>query len=389
VHEPRPIQLADFSSDGDPLAALDHRRDSDQVRYLRCYLHDLGAQTVVIEPNYFDRDYLSEFSAFYATTSAGYPNVCRRAHYFDHVISRQSFEAAVGGDGAMLEMLQSAYLGHVVLRPIPGAPVGRTVLRSYPDDKGIAAGTPRVMECARNYEVHVAGVTLRINGLAWQQQDSAVGACATVALWSMLHSSAFDDHHAIPTTAKITSTAHGAVPLGARVFPADSGLKTEQILEVIKGHDLAPVMVRGDLERDQFSRQRFCPLVASYLRSGYPVLVSGWPENDDAEQHTICLVGFRSPKPARVADGEWISPTRMSIPCMFTMTTSGQTLGSGFKSKSRRTRSCWSLNRRGHTAVTGRRQIRPTAISRSDRRRSSWPCITSCAPTHSSSSVLP
>ena len=43
---------------------LDREVDSRQVKYLRCYLHDLGARAVMVEPSYFDRDYLSEFEAF-------------------------------------------------------------------------------------------------------------------------------------------------------------------------------------------------------------------------------------------------------------------------------------------------------------------------------------
>jgi hypothetical protein len=171
-------------------------------------------------------------------------------------------------------VVESSYLGHVILRPIPGAPIGRTVLKVYPDDTGVAAGTPRVTQPAREYEAHIAGLTLRVAGLAWQQQDSAVGSCATVALWSMLHSSAFDDHHAIPTTAQITSMAHWSAPTGRRIFP-DSGLQLAQVLEVIKGHGLAPVMITGDKDNGEFSRERFCSLVASFVRSGYPVLVTG------------------------------------------------------------------------------------------------------------------
>lgn len=42
--------------------ALDRAGSSQQLKYLRCYFADLGARTVIEEANYFDRDYLSEFS---------------------------------------------------------------------------------------------------------------------------------------------------------------------------------------------------------------------------------------------------------------------------------------------------------------------------------------
>lgn len=77
------LQLVDAGSSEDPLVRL---QDVDQAKYLRWYLSDLGATTVVVEPLYFDRDYLSEFASFYCMSSAGYPNVCQRVHYFaEHV----------------------------------------------------------------------------------------------------------------------------------------------------------------------------------------------------------------------------------------------------------------------------------------------------------------
>src|SRR5262245_34878878 len=136
-----------FGAGGDPLVALEREADSRQVKYLRCYLHDLGARSVVIEPNYFDRDYLSEFEAFYATSSAGYPNICKRVHYFNARVTRAVFAAAVGDTasaeqrGKARRIVEDSYLGHVILRPIPGAPIGRTVLKVYPDVAGLSAGT--------------------------------------------------------------------------------------------------------------------------------------------------------------------------------------------------------------------------------------------------------
>lgn len=306
MHAAEALRFRRVGAASDPLVELEKRLDSRQARYLRCYLHDLKARTVVIEPNYFDRDYLSEFAAFYATSSTGYPNICQRAHYFSANIGRALFAKAAGGDPRAQQHLTESYLGHIVIRPIPSAPIGRTVLRVYPDEVGIAEGTPRIMQPAREYEAHVAGLRLRVSGLAWQQQDSAVGSCSTVALWSILHSSAFDDHHAIPTTASITSLAHAIAPSGKRAFP-DSGLQLAQVLEVIKGHSLAPVMIAGDEEGSEFSRQRFCTLVASFVRSGYPVLVSGWLDVPDAERepHTVCIVGFRSPTSRTVPSGEY------------------------------------------------------------------------------------
>lgn len=207
-------------------------RPSGQVDYLRCYLADLAAASVIEEPHYFDRDYLAEFAAFYSTSSKGYQNVCRRLHLFslDHVQVRRIFLAALCGERAALERLNECYLGFLVLRPLTMTPFGRTVLRLYPERQ---PSYPRATKPARRYHVNLAGLRLEVAGLAWQQQDRGVGACATVALWTMFHSSALDEHHAVPTTVEITRTAHSRWPLSRRVFPSD-GLNVHQICDAIK-----------------------------------------------------------------------------------------------------------------------------------------------------------
>jgi hypothetical protein len=92
-----PLTFDAFDSTGDPLSAL---RDSAQGQYLRWYLADLAARSVIVEPAYFDRDYLSEFAAFYCTSTAGYPNVCRRVHYFAETVDRTTQERAVEADNS-------------------------------------------------------------------------------------------------------------------------------------------------------------------------------------------------------------------------------------------------------------------------------------------------
>ena len=295
MRPPVPLSVVPFGPD-DPLAKAG---DSRQINYLRRYLHDMGAATVVTEPYYFDRDYLAEFSAFYATSAAGYANVCQRLHFFKNVFNHDSIAIAAQGELQMRQKLINSYLGFVVVRPIPGSPLGRTVLAWYPDQEKNT--TPRIVSPSRTYQCHVAGVELSVKGLAWQQQDSAVGACATIALWSMLHSSALDGQHALPTTASVTRSAHRTASLGSRIFPSD-GLTIQQLCEAIKEHSLQPVIVPGDIRGPDrttaFSRERFAASCAALVRSGFPVLITGVLRKTDTDDligaHAACLVGFRS-----------------------------------------------------------------------------------------------
>jgi hypothetical protein len=300
-HSPQPLRFHAAEHPRDPLVSLGNAK---QALYARSYLFDLDCRVIVEEPYYFDHDYLAEFGAFYGTSARGYTNVCRRLTLFDVKVTdvptfRRHFEAALSGDQSAAAILQAAFLGFVVLRPIPAAPFGRTVLRSYPPKPGVL---DRVMEPCRDYTIHLAGMPLVVRGVAWQQQDRGVSACATIALWTMLHSSAFHERHALPTTVSITLAAHKTASLGSRVFPSD-GLLIEQILEAIKEHQLSPIVMEGDKTLPTgakvFTKERFCGSCAALLRSGYPVLISGIRNGG----HAVCAVGFRPMQRAKIAPG--------------------------------------------------------------------------------------
>jgi hypothetical protein len=175
---PEPIECYPFADAANPLRHIGGR----QAEYLTRYLATLGAESVIEEPHYFDRDYLAEFAAFYSASARGYPNRCRRLHFFRGNIGRTDLQRMAESAAARDPELDQRYLGFVVLRPIVSAPFGRTVLGWYPDKK---QDQPRITAPSRPYVSHLLGRDLSVTGLAWQQQDSAVGACATIALWSI------------------------------------------------------------------------------------------------------------------------------------------------------------------------------------------------------------
>ena len=289
------FQFCEYSKDNF-LTLFD--RHTRQTLYLERYISELQAKTILREPKYFDRDYLAEFASFYSVSSKGYPNICERLHFFAENVSRRTLTAAAGGSQSALKRLQRAYIGFIVKRPIPAAPLGRTVLKWYLDK--FVDTTPRVSASSRKNFVHIAGVELYVEGLAWQQQDSGVGACATVSLWSMFQSSAFDDHHAVPTTAEITQAAHKRHSFGSRMFPS-KGLNIIQVYEVINERNLVPLICEGDVRDSHrrtigFSKERFASTCAAFIRSNYPVLIVGILRTSSGAEavHAICNVGFRS-----------------------------------------------------------------------------------------------
>ena len=315
MSQPNPSALLFFQFDSKTfLSGLWNHAEGEwnkRIEYIRQYLKDLDASFVIEEPRYFDRDFLAEFSAFYSLSVRPRTNTCRRIHVFKQMQDESLFLKALSEE-SFAGSLNDNYLGFIVVRPIQSAPFGRTVLRWY--DQPADGQKLRNTSPSRDYRVHLAGLELEVYGLAWQQQDVGVAACATVAIWSMLHSSALDDNHRIPTTVDITRAAHDKLPSGKNPFPS-SGLTVEQIGEAIKANHLSPSLLGGDIDLADdlkfFSRSRFANDCAAFIRSGYPILLFGQlvkPTQTKGEFHAVCVVGFKesaAPIPNR-EDGDII-----------------------------------------------------------------------------------
>jgi hypothetical protein len=255
-----------------------------QITYLGAYLTQLGCKTVVIEDHYVDRDYISDAALFYSRSLRGYPNFCERMHFFGEPFDQQRWREltiAVKNPHSQ-EFLQSAYLGFSVVRPLPASPIGRTVLKTVA--RKTARGEVREFGAIREYLVHLGGFELAINGLAFQQQDQGVSACATTALWSAMHAVARQEGLGIPTPADITQAASRYVLASGRSLPSE-GLNIQQICEATRAAGLEPMVIRSlSLEQDRAQ-------LLSYLSSGFaPVLAIQTPEGIG---HAVCAVGVK------------------------------------------------------------------------------------------------
>jgi hypothetical protein len=264
-----------------------------QIGYLTEYLKQLGCRTLVIESHYIDRDYIDDVALFYSRSLRGYPNYCQRFHFFssdfDSAHWRTLISDANRGRDAP-ELLRTSYLGYSVVRPLPGSPIGRTVLRTF-GPRGIE-GHLRIFRAIRPYTAHLCGFELTVHGLAFQQQDQGVSACATTALWCAIHQIAPMEGLKIVTPAEITQAASRYFMPGGRALPSE-GLTIEQLCEATRAAGLAPLYVPGssyEVDRGQ---------LLAYLDSGFaPVLAL---RSDKGEGHAVCAVGYKmgevSPQP--------------------------------------------------------------------------------------------
>lgn len=280
--------------DGSPLTSEVAVRAKRHYIYFEEYFQALGAATIVVEQNYTDRDYLEDYAAYYDRCFQDYPRRTQRLHFFKVAFDSEKFEEILvdpsGGAGEY--DLRAAYLGFVVVKPLPQTIVGRTCLTTYPTDGG-----RRQFPSLRTYTVNLFGLQLDVHSLAFQEQDTVVAACATSALWSCFQGTGKLFQHVIPPPVEITNWAGAHMPenllaASARAFP-NAGLTCTQMAHAVRRVGLEPFVVGAN------TRYGLNSVMYAYLRGKIPSilacsLISGYgtPQSSVLGGHAIALTGF-------------------------------------------------------------------------------------------------
>ncbi len=252
----------------------------DRAIYLFRYLDRLRAKSIVVEHGYTDRDYLDDFAAYYVKCYRPYESRCKRLHFFRRELSESELLSVVRGGPERDENLQEDYLGFIVARPLPRSVVGRTVLRTFEKD-----GQRRNYTATCDYKANLFGIELAVRkSLAFQEQDTVLAACATVALWSSFQKTAdlFDTPVLSPVV--ITQAASQSAHYG-RPIPSH-GLEVREMCLAIRSAGLEPELVDVDVTPN-------LPLVSllySYLKMGLPVILGVRVEGVGG--HAIALTGY-------------------------------------------------------------------------------------------------
>lgn len=225
-------------------ATRDMVQNKLHLRYFSDYFNKLNAKSILIEKRYVDHDYLEDYAAYYVRCFESYERYTQRLHFFSIEFSEQQFRECLTNPVSQLnqELLQEHYIGFVVVKPLPRTIIGRTCLRTYPSDNG-----RREFPILREFAVNLFGLSLKINSLAYQEQDTVVAACATSALWSCFQGSGKLFQHAIPSPVEITKAATKHVPENlpansARAFP-NSGLTATQMATAVHDVGLEPYII--------------------------------------------------------------------------------------------------------------------------------------------------
>ena len=272
------VQSLDTADAWDRLAHALGDGHPEVVRSTIRHLRILGAKSYVLEDPYIDRDYTADYLHFYAGTFRKYARHCKRAHFFsDDVPSLLGRRRSTEQLRQLRQIASTSYCGFCVIRPLPTAPIGRTVLQATVRGRQDMEAT---VTCRAPFEANLLGVDLEVTGTAYLQQDARVGACAQVSIWAgMRHMHARHGYN-WESVADITRLATPTAPDEATSLPAGSDfLASERMLRAISEAGYQPLCFRRNI----------AAAILPYVESGIPVIL-GLTLGTDVG-HAVTVIG--------------------------------------------------------------------------------------------------
>jgi len=255
-----------------------HRVVASIIRHLMV----IGTKSYLIESRYIDRDYSSDYRRFYAQTFKSYDRHCKRVHFFAEDLepigtNRNWVERAV----ALQKTSKRSYLGFCVVRPLPNAPIGRTALRG---DGPAGPELESVVTCRASVRVNLLGAELDVVGACFMQQDSRVGACAQVAIWTGARHMHHRHRYDWLSVADITRLAVPTTAEEATSLPAGSDfLTSERMIHAIHEMGFQPLCVQG---------ANIGAAILPYVESGLPVILGLQDKKSPGSLgHAVTVIG--------------------------------------------------------------------------------------------------
>jgi hypothetical protein len=265
-----------------------------QIDYLNEYCERLGVRSIVYEPEYIDRHFSEDFGGYYVRCFGAYRKKCSRVHFFGTKVTPEQISKLLIDQKSPDDVARKLkYHGFAVIKPLPETVIGRTCLTPQPP----AAAFPTL----RSQRANLFGMDFALESLPFQEQDNEVAACATSALWSVLHGTARLFDHPILSPLEITRAAQAQFPLFGRALPND-GLDMYQMAGVVQELGLEAEIIDVGIK---FILQSYA---YAYLRGGVPILFGidfNMVPGNAAELHAIALTGYqmtkKKPQPAAKA----------------------------------------------------------------------------------------
>ena len=286
----------------DQQTTINNLCSKNHLLYLKSYFSKdgLDVKFILVENDYISKNYLSDYSNYYSLCYSDYKKKCSRVHFFtyksddiklfQHELSKCIEYFSSNKPSNKIEkasgFFEKNYVGFIVINPIPNTFIGYTILKHYNSKRNKAN---RYFWGTKQYTVHLFGFEIPIRSLAFHEQDSNVGACATIAVWSVFQIASEDYYVNLKSPYEITNDAGITNYNGQRLLP-NSGLVPHAICNAITKNKLVTEI--RDLSKDS-NIIYLKRLIYAYSSIGIPIILCiKVPEQGKCDDgHAVAISG--------------------------------------------------------------------------------------------------
>lgn len=269
--------------------------DKDKwFNYLHAYLSyptaGFTASVFIVEPKYVSEAYLGDYLSHYSTKFKEYPKFTYRIHFFDTKLSHEDVLQLLGSkDKDQVDTFWEGYIGYTVIKPVANSIFGATLLKPYEDK----AKSNRKYPATTWEEVHFLGRTIKIRALGYQQQDVAVGVCATNSLWCAFHKTSRLFGTDLPSPHNITKSSLTFTGMFDDFENVELGLTFGHISQAIRNLGMGLDRLYSGSETTGLDHPTLRKYVYGYCKAEIPVLL-GYQHQD--KYHLVTICGYRTAK---------------------------------------------------------------------------------------------
>jgi hypothetical protein len=254
---------------------------------------------VIAEEGYIDKNFLIDYVNFYSRCFTDLKRKTVRYHFFHSETKKVLIDLLnslfeVDQASTAREQLNEKYIGFIVKKPLSDHVIGRTILKRYSQIS--AEEDPEELQVYSTNDVNFYGLPFSVEALPFQEQDQAVAACATVAIWTALQSLERMFQISVPLApSEITNLAFESNSFVTSTKFPNEGLNLYQIISIFRslGYEIIPY--RGV---NQVNKSFLSNLIIGYMRYGIPLiaLLKIIDNQKQSDGHAVVISGYRYDK---------------------------------------------------------------------------------------------
>lgn len=231
----------------------------------------IGAFTFMQEENYVDRVYRDSYYFYFSGKHFCYDRFCKRIFLFANTFTKPLLDMTS-------EELENDFVGSIVIRPIQGRAIGRTLLSPKFFTKNVSCYV-RVA----NYNMTAFGKRVSVSAFPYSMQDGETITCAEVTILNLLDyfSRSYPEYHyLLPSDINRIARENGY----ERSLPSH-GLKYEMISRAFCESGFYPRLYSSEkIPKDKFRR-----ILYYYIESGIPLSLG--VATGVQNKHSIVVIG--------------------------------------------------------------------------------------------------